>query len=62
MTGFYCESRVITQCVAVISCRLFRTTYRSHLQGSKTQGSRNVGKKLPLFAAYLPRRAQFSAT
>jgi len=52
---------VITQRVVVISYRRFGTTYQSHPQGSRgplnpedgtDKLSRNVGKKLPLLAAW----------
>ena len=39
--------------------RRFGTNYRSHLQGLRTDRlSRNVGKKIPLYAAWYNRRAQ----
>ena len=47
----------VTQQVAVIPYRRFRTTSRSHLQGQRileddtVRLSRNVGKELPLLAA-----------
>ena len=48
--------------------RRFGTIYQSHLQGSRIlkdmtdRLSRNVGKELPLFAAWFPRRAQIPST
>ena len=47
--------------------RYFEATYRPHIQGSRILDvtdrlSRNVGKVLPILAAQLPRRAQFSGT
>ena len=53
---------VITQRIAVTSCRRFGTTYRSHLQGSTTDRLyRYVGNKLPTLAAWQLRWAQFSS-
>jgi len=53
---------IITRRVVVIPNRLFGTTYRFHLEGSRNTEfmtledatarlSRNVGKELPLYAA-----------
>jgi hypothetical protein len=63
----------ITQRRVVILYQHFGTTYRSHLQGSRSPFldfltledgthtlSQNVGKGLPLNAALYPRRVQFS--
>jgi hypothetical protein len=56
----------ITQSRVVILYQRFRTTYRSHLQGSRSPRrgtdtlSRNVDKGLPLNAALYPSRAQIS--
>jgi hypothetical protein len=67
--------RGVTQRRVVILYRRLGTTYRSHLQGSRSPRrvgfltiedgtdtlSRNVGKGLPLDAALYPRRAQISS-
>jgi len=58
----------ITECVVVIYLPTFGTTYRSSFQGSRVfcleYGadllSRNLGKELPVYCAYIARRAQFS--
>jgi hypothetical protein len=42
---------VITQRVVVISYERFGTVYRSHIQGSRIQTFRIVGKELPLLTA-----------
>jgi len=64
---------VIPQGLVVIPYRRLETTYLPHLQGSRSQIfltledgtdslSRNVGKKLPLVTAELPRITHFSST